>query len=414
MRQELREWHEEIGAVLRDRRISNNAAAQAVGVSPATFASWMNGVTRPGVEALPAIADLTGLALWRVYKLAGYLPESYAPATAAIQAVKRQRDLFAEMQRWSEFSLEVTGLSTAARAAGFIIDHDPGWQVTIRPNVKGVEYAVASNTILGLERSRTRMESLHQARSSLDAAIGPKLAGLGAIWRNRPVPGWEPQPALMLEVPEHERSRPPGTAPTTRLPSSIVVVGVPYAHAELVGSLIAEAGDYGYVNTKTEVCARYGLGMGAGREEVARSAGILLLENLRPALDRTLERTVWTCTHPEALEVGLEELRAIDGAQCHVVYVEAQPRLTAYGAQLWGYREELCFEAAQKLNELASRLGPTGCTVVSIPDEVVFGASDVQDGAADAAVQAAIRALDVLAPGGPGQWKGYVGQLLAR
>lgn len=413
MRQELREWRDEIGTVLRDRRISNNAAAQAVGVSPATFASWMNGVTRPGVEALPAIADLTGLALWRVYKLAGYLPESYAPATAVIQAVKRQRDLFAEMQRWTEFSLEVTGLSAAARAAGFIIDHDPGWQVTIRPNIKGVEYAVASNTILGLERSRARTESLHQARAQLEAAIGPKLAGLGAIWRNRQVPGWEPQPDLMLEVPEHERSRVPGTAPTTHLPSSIIVAGVPYAHAELVGSLIAEAADYGYVNTKTEVCARYGLGMGASREEVAQSAGTLLLENLRPTPDRDLGRTVWTCTYPEALELGLAELRAIDGAQCHLVYVEAQPRLTAYGAKLWGYPEQACTEMAQKLNKLASKLGPAKCTVVSIPDEPIFASGDVQDRAADAAVRAAIRSLASLA-GDVDQWKGYLGQVLAR
>jgi transcriptional regulator with XRE-family HTH domain len=414
MRPELREWCEEIGAVLRERRISNNAAAQAIGVSPATFASWMNGATRPGVEALPAVAELTGLALWRVHKLAGYLPENYAPAVAVIQAVKSQRDLYLEMQRWAELSLEATGLSAAARAVGLIIEHDPTWQITIRPNIKGIEYAIASNTILGLERSHPRAEPLHQARTRLDSAIGPRLAALGVTWRNRPVPGWDPQPTLTMEVPEYERTRAPGRAPLPGLPPSIAVLGVPYAHAELVGSLVAEAVDYGYLNTKTEVCVRYGLGMGADRGEVARAAGVMLRENLSRLPGHALDRIVWTCTYPEAFGADLEELFTAGRSQHHVVYVRAQPKLTMFGAQLWGYPDAVCTAAAERLDKLAAKLGPDHCTVVEIPDESVSTGDDLQDRVADAAVGAAIDALGTLAPGSRSVWKGYIRQVLAR
>jgi transcriptional regulator with XRE-family HTH domain len=408
---DLHEWGEVIGAVLSERRISNNAAAQAVGVSPATFASWMNGATRPSVDALPAIAELTGLALWRVYKLAGYLPSDYSPAAAVFQAVESQQSLYAELQRWAEFSLAVTGLSPAARAVGLIVGHDPTWQLTVRPNIRGTEYAIAANTLIGLERSRPRAEPLHHARADLEKAIGRELVMLGAIWRDRSVPGWENRPALLLEVPEHERTRSRGQAPAAGFPPTIGVVGVPYAHAELVGSLLAEAIDYGYINTKTEAAIRAETGMGAGRDELARAAAEMVRENLNTSRPRALDKTIWTCSHPEAIQRAEGLFDAAD-PRTHFVYVRAGARLIEFGADVWRYPAHVCQDAAHRLDGIAERLGAGRCTVVEIMDEAVFGDGEPQHQVADATVEAAIKALGVLAPQAARRpWKGYLGRI---
>jgi transcriptional regulator with XRE-family HTH domain len=412
MAEDLRRWGEAVSAALRERRMSNNAAAQAVGVSPATFSAWVNGATRPNVEALPRIAEVTGVSLWRLHELAGYLPEDYSPATAVIEAVNHQRSFYQELRRWAARSEEAIGLSPAARAAGLIVDHDPGWQVTIRPNLKGIEYAVASNTLLGLVHTRTPAAPLHTARVALEEAIGSKLATLGLLWRGRTVPGWPDAPPLVLEVPEHERTRGRGAAPAPGFPPTILVVGVPYAHAELVGSLLAEAIDYGYLNMRTEACIHGELGMGASAAEV--EAATAQLVRLHRHQGPSLLHTVWTCSYPEAVaELSERDLLA---SRTHVLHVRARPELVEYGAGVWGYPRETCLDTGKRLDALVDALGPGRSTVVELatPDGL---AADEQapHRVADAAVRAALQALPALNPDSGGQrWKGYLGSVSRR
>lgn len=412
MRSELDPWRREIAAILAEKRISNNAAAQAVGVSPATFASWMNGATRPSVEALPAIAELTGLALWRVYGLAGYLPETYAPATTVIQAVHAQRELYDELRRWAELSMDATGLSPAARAVGFIVGFDPTWQITVHPNIKGVEHHIASNTVLGLRRSRPHTESLHRARAEIEEGVGRQLSALGVLWRLRAVPGWNDPPPLLMEVPEYERTRPASTAPVADLPETIAVLGVPYAHAELVGALLAEAIGYGYRNTKTEVCLRYGLRMAASHADFARAAVRYAAANLITPPPKDLRHTVWTCTYPEAVTDDVVERLAADGGRTHVVLVTAGPRLIEFGAGVWEYPPQACIGLADRLASLAKRLPEHRRTVVEIPDTLFVQGGDVQDRVTDAAVEAARDALrSLVPPARRDECTGYLGEL---
>lgn len=409
MRDDLRDWSRELMTVLQERRISNNAAAQRVNVSPATFTSWVNGVTRPSVEALPAISRLTGLSVWYLHELAGYLPDSYAPATAVIQATETQRGLYRSIRRWAEQSLEATGLTPAAHAAGLILDHDKSWELTLRPNIKGHQYTIASHTLIGLRQPRGGSKPLHEIRRELEAAIGPSLTSLGVRWRNRRVPGWPDAPDLLLEVPEFERTRTATKSDSTpsRLPPVIGVLGVPYAHAELVGALVADAVGYGYVNSHSEICARFELGLGPSNQKVAESASRLLLTNLSRR-DGFSRRTVWTCAYPEAFEGPVIDALA-ERTEQYFVYVSVGPKLLKFGADVWGYDLAKCQAMAKRLEEFASRMGPHRCGVVTLPDADIF-IREPQDGVSDQAVLAAqsvLEMLDVL----PSDRAGYLGEL---
>ncbi len=411
MREDLRDWSRELTAVLRDKRISNNAAAQAVGVSPATFTSWVSGATRPSVEALPAISELTGLAVWYLHELAGYLPASYTPATAVIQATKSQRDLYVAMQHWAQQSLDAIGLSPAAHAAGLILEHDPTWQVTLRPYLKGVEHSLASHTLIGLKRSRGPNRSLHRTRDELEQSLGPSLTTLGVRWRNRAVPGWDEIPDLLLEVPETERSRAPGLSRLVGLPPSIAVLGVPYAHAELVGALLAEAVDYGYVNLHTESCVRYELGLGPSRAELADSAAQLTKAILTQPTTIP-PRSIWACASPEAVDDTFADLMQRQAHQTHVLYVRAEENLVRFGSEVWGYHPEECLAMADRLDTLSRNLGKDRCTVIEVQDVEVF-AHEPQDGVTDEAVRVALLMLEELKVADDDRL-GYVGSLKPR
>jgi transcriptional regulator with XRE-family HTH domain len=409
MRDDLRDWSRELIGALQERRISNNAAAQRVNVSPATFTSWANGVTRPSVEALPAIARLTGLSVWYLHELAGYLPDSYAPATAVIQATETQRGLYRSIRRWAEQSLEATGLTPAAHAAGLILDHDKSWELTLRPNVKGQAHPIASHTLIGLRQPRGNSRPLHEIRRELDAAIGPSLTSLGVRWRNRRVPGWPDAPDLLLEVPEFERTRAAtrSDATPTPLPPVIAVLGVPYAHAELVGALAADAVGYGYVNSYSEICARFELGLGPSNQDVAESGARLLQTNLERR-DGFPRRTVWTCAYPEAFEEPVIDALA-ERTDQFFVYVRVGPRLLEFGADVWKYDLAKCRAMADRLEAFAERMGPHRCGVVTLTDAEVF-ARDAQDGVTDQAVRAAASLLELLDVR-PQDRTGYLGDL---
>lgn len=417
MKPEMAKWVTVVGAALRERRVSNNAAAQMVGVSPATFAAWMSGATRPNVESLPAIAKISGLALWRLHELAGYLPENYSPAVMATQAIESQQRLFADVRRWSEQALNASGLGAAARAAGLILRQDPGWQVTIRPELRGIEHALAPHTVIGLERSRPSGESLLALRQKIENELGEALAALGVIWRHHDVPGWRERPALLLEVPEDEQTRGRGLAPMPGFPTTVVTLGIPWTHAELVGSLIADAIDYGYRNMKTDACAEAALVMGADQETVGKAAAQIFTSSLLAPRSRLLDRMVWSCAFPDALTDVIGLVPRAD-AETFIIYVRVGPQLVRRSAEVSGYDTDKCLLTAKNLESACEALPSGRGMIVDIPDARVFADDDFElfqhrmtDAAVDAAMACLRHLLDVRNLPTPAKWKGYLGRI---
>jgi hypothetical protein len=68
-------------------------------------------------------------------------------------------------------------------------------------------------------------------------------------WREQDAHDWPPpHPALILNVPQHERPRPPSPNAVSGVPN-ILMLGCPYAHAEYIGALLADALGYGYIDS---------------------------------------------------------------------------------------------------------------------------------------------------------------------
>ncbi|RIT48800.1 helix-turn-helix domain-containing protein [Mycobacteroides abscessus] len=372
------QWTNEVGGALRAQNISKHAAAQELHVSPATFTSWMNGNTRPAVEKLPALSELTGINQWRMWRLAGYLPDSYDPATVMADAVQQQTQLYHQIQDWTARSLESTGLTVAAHIAGLLLKHRPTLSITLRQNRRGVESKVAVNTVLRIEP--TDGTSIKDLRSDLlrndpddsQRSLGAMISALGGTLRVHQNPfGWSPEDAVLLDAPEHARTRPHSElfAEVEGLDRTIVVLGTPYSHAELLASLLAEALGYGYVNTRAEACASHKLNIGTDEKRIAKLSRKRLLDI---CADPGRQPTVHGFSHPDLFQADVYDRIAHSADGVTFVHVSAGPKLLKRGAEVWGLSEEACIKLENELTQLEKSTAGTKMVRVEIDDAKVF------------------------------------------
>ncbi|OZE17676.1 hypothetical protein CH262_25810 [Rhodococcus sp. 05-2255-1e] len=389
---DMTHWTEEVRSALKRRNLTNHAAAVELRVSPATFASWMNGTTRPAVEKLSDIARLTGIAEWRLYSLAGYLPPSYDPSSAMLDAVARQQRLFREIQDWSQSSLNTSGHTTAAQVVGLLLQSDPTLEVHVRQNLKGNKYRVAPNTVIKI--TPTSDQSLDAVKRRITDSVGRALASVGAVWRTHDTPfGWTSINSLLLDVPEHERSRPVAGSPHEGLPSTMVFVGVPYAHAELVGSLVAEALGYAYINTRSDACASHELNIGIDQSVIASSARDRLMEL---CLDNPIRSShmVQAFADPRIFDDFALEAMSRASSQILFVHVSARPTVIQYGANIWHLSAEACSLMEKSIDTVAA-LRSKSWTTKYVSDDVFHpGLASPDDQITDRAVTIAQELLD--------------------
>lgn len=336
------------GALLR-RGLTGQEVALEVGVSAATMSAWLNGQTEVPTAALPALARLSNLSANLLYELGGHMPGPGRAASFQDHAALEFRRAVGDLRRWVDRWSLAAEQTPASRVAGSILTHAPHLEVTMRTWFRGTRDRDHHATWLAVKSTRgdtVTLRSLPEAVLSVMAETGTTARG------DRPVEGWERPRGLVLFSPQHERTRPPGLIPREAGPSCIVVVGVPYAHAETVAGYVADGLGYGYANAAVVAQERFG----RTRDDEDRGAaaqGRVINDWLQRIEDQTLNRYVLTWSDLAPMEATVDALVA---SSARVIHVKAGKRLLTLGSRVWGIAvKELAREQAMLVDRLAER-----------------------------------------------------------
>ena len=215
---------------------------------------------------------------------------------------------------------ELAFSDAGARLAGILLaDSDVPVQITLRRAYRGVRHPIHLSTYVGVESLDDDSPDDEALRQQVTRIIGQSARVFGARWREQDAHDWPPpHPTLILNVPQHERPRPPSSTAVSGVPN-VLMLGCPYAHAEYIGALLADALGYGYIDI------RYSLPLAldrtptdphvtAARVEFARD--LANDESANPAehmVRHRSSRAAGDHRHAEKRRRGLRRLRAQPG-----------------------------------------------------------------------------------------------------
>jgi hypothetical protein len=189
---------------------------------------------------------------------------------------------------------------------------------------------------------------------------------------------------MILNVPQHERPRAPASNAAQAVPN-ILFLGCPYAHAEYLGALIADALGYGYIDI------RYSVPLSLDRSPTDRVVTEARTDFARRiAVDESItRRNVWSLTDHRVLP-GLMPILKDAPVGC-AVYVRSEDRLLARGSEVWNVPGNEMHELRSKLDDLVASADWPVLTVV-MPDELISNDAGVieSDRLADVAMLAAV------------------------
>ena len=388
-------WAAAVREALGRRSLSVNAAAEQLGVRNTTLRRWLDGAAPPQLSLLPRIAELTGLSHAIQLELGGVLPPAMRAEAHAIQVTSELSSAVGTIAEVVARAGELAFADAGARLASILLSHEGAdLQVTLRRAYRGHRYPVHLSTYVGVQRVHAdsreddagpKYEAL---RHRVTQIVGESARAFGAQWREQDPHDWPPpRPDLILNVPQHERPRPPAAGALGAAPD-ILLLGCPYAHAEYVGALLAEALGYGYLDTRYSVPMALDLNPADPAVTEARIAFVRALT----ADDAATRKHVWSVADHRVLPAVISRLAEADVA-C-VVYVRSGDRLLARGAEIWNVPLEEMIRIRALLDDLAESASWSVLTV-SLPDELLAGESGDEidrDRLADVAMLAAVDA----------------------
>lgn len=383
-------WAAAVRDALARKSLSVNAAAEHLGVRNTTLRRWLDGAAPPQLSLLPRIAELTGLTHAIQLELGGVLPHALRAEAHAIQVTSELRSAVGTLADVVAHAGELAFSDPGARLAGILLSQEGAdLQVTLRRAYRGRRYPVHLSTYVGVQRIHADSgEDEGALRGRVTQIVGESARAFGAQWREQDPHDWlPPRPNLILNVPQHERPRPPSTTALSAVPS-IVMLGCPYAHAEYIGALIADALGYGYLDLRYSVpmpldLAPADAAVTAARTEFARC---LLAD------ETATRKHVWSVADHRVLPAITGNLMEADVA-C-AIYVRSGDRLLARGGEIWNVPLAEMLELRAALDRLVET-APWSVLTISLPDEWLAG--DPGDGidrdrVADVAMLAAVDA----------------------
>jgi transcriptional regulator with XRE-family HTH domain len=389
-------WAAAVRDALARKSLSVNAAAEHLGVRNTTLRRWLDGAAPPQLSLLPRIAELTGLTHAIQLELGGVLPPAMRAEAHAIQVTNELRSAVGTIAEAVAHAGELAFSDVGARLAGILLSHEGAdLQVTLRRAYRGRRYPVHLSTYVGVQRIHTDADEDDAAlRRRVTQIVGESARAFGAQWREQDPHDWpQPRPNLILNVPQHERPRPPAATALSAAPN-ILMLGCPYAHAEYIGALIADALGYGYLDVRYSVPMPLDL---APADHAVTAARTQFLHGLA-ADGAATHRHVWSVTDHRVLPAMAGPLAEADIA-C-VIYVRSGDRLLARGGEIWNVPWEEMLRLRASLDRLAETASWSVLTL-TLPDELLMGDTtegDTADGGinrdliADVAMLAAVDA----------------------
>lgn len=352
-------------------------------VSRATMYAWFgnHGGAPPRqslLECVPAFAAIFQVPEYELWQAAGILPP---PMDASLAIASTVHDLRAAHRRMQK-TLANNGLSTAGEALVIdrILHAKLDYRMHVWPVVRGTAKPLHLHSWIALEPLPASESTLRQATRILQG-LPPRerrnylrhtvitdglWRTLGLNWRvNTPDEFAEfgPDP-LFIEVPVEERNRKPPPEPLypALTVDHILVLGGPWAHAELMVALLADVLQFGSWDL------RY-LGLGAGRdkEPVVRFCGERLAERR--------SRYVWAIAQRvDVMRQVHAALGSVAAPRTLVIAMTFGPRLTDFAATALRTKQERVTEANDEVRSMAAGLdGRCDVVHIEIEDDEVLG-----------------------------------------
>ena len=378
------------GAAVQDgldrRNITVNSAAAQLGVRNATLKRWLAGEVPPQLSLLQPIAEMTGVTHALQLELGNVLPPELCSVAQVVQVADEFRGVLGQVSELVSRAGELAFSDAGARLAGILLAADGlPIQITLRRAHRGIEYPIHLSTYVGVESIGDEGCDEERLRRHVTNIIGQSARAFGARWREQVAHDWlPPRPRLILNVPQHERPRPPASNAVQAMPN-ILMLGCPYAHAEFIGAVLADALGYGYIDL------RYSVPVPLDRDPADPLMVKARIDFARElARDESITRRhVWCLTDHRVLSAITQKLENAE-VSC-AIYVRSEDRLLARGSEVWGVPLEEMLELRSRIDSLVASVDWPVLTVV-MPDELLGNdAGEIdRDCIADVAMLAAV------------------------
>jgi transcriptional regulator with XRE-family HTH domain len=379
-------WGAAIKAALDRREITVNSAASRLGLRNTTLKRWLAGEVPPQLSKLSAIAELTGVSHAVQLELGNVLPPELRSEAHAMQVADELSGAIGRVQDVISRAAELAFSDAGARLAGILLaDSEVPLQITLRRAYRGIRYPIHLSTYVGVEGIDADSHDDEILRRQVTKIIGQSARVFGARWREQDAHDWPPpHPELILNVPQHERPRPPSSNAVAGVPN-VLMLGCPYAHAEYIGALLADALGYGYIDI------RYSLPMPLDKSPTdpqVTKARVEFVSDL--ARDESItRRNVWSLADHRLLP---EIMGTLKGAAVGcAVYVRSEDRLLARGGEVWGVPFDEMLRLRGVIDRLVTSVDWPVLTVV-MPDDLLSNDDGMidRDRVADVSVLAAV------------------------
>jgi transcriptional regulator with XRE-family HTH domain len=358
-------WGAAIHDALDRREITVNAAASKLGLRNTTLKRWLSGEVPPQLSRLPSIAELTGVSHALQLELGNVLPPEMRSEAHAMQVADELRGAIGRVEDVVSRAAELAFSDAGARLAGLLLaDSEVPLQITLRRAYRGLRYPIHLSTYVGVESIDDDSHDEDLLRQQVTRIIGQSARVFGARWREQEAHDWPPpRPTLILNVPQHERPRPPSSNAAAAVPN-VLMLGCPYAHAEYVGALLADALGYGYIDI------RYSLPVPLDKTPTDPQVTKARVEFVKDLADdeSATRRHVWCLTDHRLLPQVMDTLNGA-AAGC-AVYVRSQDHLLARGSEVWGVPLQEMHRLRAMLDRFVTTVDWPVLTVV-MPDELL-------------------------------------------
>jgi transposase-like protein len=269
-----RRWADEVRQALDERRLSINAAAKAIGISPGRLQAWLSQDVEPSPRAMEDLARVIGRQHIRLLQLLDWLPAELAEVPLQLEATEKLQEAMAEARRWIQGSAGSVGLRGGSLVESTLLEASDDWEVLLRHSMRGIQHPVRHSTFVSFSRvgapdrhaPSTAPKDTDGDRAELMSLIQDTVLRTSAHWlppERFEGREWPKRPDLVLSVPVLGASKPRGLLPNLVVPSSIVVVGGPFTGGQDLGALLAGTLDWAYFELAAAARERFGLGAGS-------------------------------------------------------------------------------------------------------------------------------------------------------
>jgi transcriptional regulator with XRE-family HTH domain len=379
-------WGAAIQAALERRGITTNAAASRLGLRNTTLKRWLSGEVPPQLSRLEPFAELTGISQAVQLELGNVLPPELRAEAHAMQVADQLRNALGEIEGAVSRASELAFSDAGARLAGILLaSSEIPLQLTLRRAYRGARHPIHLSTYVGVESIDREVYGEEELRALVTRIVGQSARVFGGRWREQEPHDWpRPRPSLILNIPQHERPRPPEPNASPAVPN-VLILGCPYAHAEYIGALLADALGYGYLDV------RYSVPLSLDRtpdDPEVTEARIEFARQLA-ANESAIRRSVWSLTDHRVLPGIMPDLKAAP-VGC-AVYVRSEDDLLERGGAVWNVPPREMRELRAMLDDLVATADWPVLTVV-MPDELLHNEAGAieSDRVADVAMLAAV------------------------